>query len=259
MWVDIVETVQSDVKTVNELCAQLADKQNARLRVTFESNEAELDRDIENVAARISQLLKKCENGVKRVATVANERGTSLPEKERLVRLNVMRALGADLQELSKKYKKSRKTFLGRVKGQEEVGKEFFSDDSKTGPSLDEALDRGLSEEEIQQLTLMNENATVREREIINIATSINDLANLFNELSVLVVEQGTVLDRIDYNVEQTLHKVEEGVKELQVADDHSKKAYTMKLILCLLFVVIILTLVLIFKHTTFKKTPPAP
>jgi syntaxin 16 len=103
------------------------------------------------------------------------------------------------------------------------------------------------------QLQQMNANATEREREIIAIAQSINELAALFNELSVLVIEQGTVLDRIDYNVEQTLFKVREGVEELQVAEDHSKKAYTMKLIFFLIFIIIILTCILIFKHVKFS------
>lgn len=47
--------------------------------------------------------------------------------------------------------------------------------------------------------------ASDREKEIIQIAQSINDLSSIFNELSVLVIEQGTILDRIDYNVESTL------------------------------------------------------
>lgn len=36
--------------------------------------------------------------------------------------------------------------------------------------------------------------------------STINDLAVLFKELSVLVVEQGTILDRIDFNIEEA-HK----------------------------------------------------
>jgi hypothetical protein len=47
-----------------------------------------------------------------------------------------------------------------------------------------------------------------RDAEIIKIAQSITELSVLFRELSVLVIEQGTVLDRIDYNVEHTLLKV---------------------------------------------------
>ncbi len=46
----------------------------------------------------------------------------------------------------------------------------------------------------------------VRNKEIKNLVNTINDLAVLFKDLSVLVVEQGTILDRIDYNIE-TAHK----------------------------------------------------
>ena len=45
-----------------------------------------------------------------------------------------------------------------------------------------------------------------KNKEIKNLVNTINDLAVLFKDLSVLVVEQGTILDRIDYNIE-TAHK----------------------------------------------------
>ena len=47
--------------------------------------------------------------------------------------------------------------------------------------------------------------AEERDKEVRNILQSIGDLTNIMKDLSVLVIDQGTVLDRIDYNMEQVL------------------------------------------------------
>lgn len=57
-----------------------------------------------------------------------------------------------------------------------------------------------------------------RDRELTEIANSIASLAELFKDLSVLVIDQGTLLDSVEYNIEQTSVHVAEAVKELDVA-----------------------------------------
>jgi syntaxin 16 len=57
-----------------------------------------------------------------------------------------------------------------------------------------------------------------RTRELNEIANSIASLAELFKDLSVLVIDQGTLLDSVEYNIEQTAVRVADAVKELQEA-----------------------------------------
>lgn len=260
-WVDIVEAVQKDLQTVKDNLKVLARLHNQRLKVTFDDDE-QAERDIEIMTQEITRLLRKSEGAVKRIAVVGNARGTNLPQQERVVRLNVMRNLATEMQKLSKTFRHSQKDFLNRLRGQEEVGKEFFDDGDHKNISLEDAADRGLSEEEMEQLQMYEESADVRYKEIIRVAQSINELATLFRELNVLVIEQGSVIDRIDYNIEQTMTKVKKGTEELQVAENYSKKARSLKCILLLVFVNVVLAIILIIKHppdssSDAATTPP--
>lgn len=70
-----------------------------------------------------------------------------------------------------------------------------------------------------QQAQLQDEpNLETRSRELNEIAKSIASLAELFRDLQAMVIDQGTLLDSIEYNVEQTAVHVQEAVKELKIA-----------------------------------------
>ena len=57
-----------------------------------------------------------------------------------------------------------------------------------------------------------------RDRELTEIAKSIAQLGELFRNLSELVIDQGTLLDSIEYNIEQTAVHMEHSVRELDTA-----------------------------------------
>jgi len=57
---------------------------------------------------------------------------------------------------------------------------------------------------------------------------------------------QGTLLDRIDYNVEQTATRVEKGLAQLQKAEKYQRKNRKMLVISILFMLVVILLIILI-------------
>ncbi|KAG5683933.1 hypothetical protein PVAND_013189 [Polypedilum vanderplanki] len=87
-----------------------------------------------------------------------------------------------------------------------------------------------------------------REKEVMNIVKSIVDLNQIYKDLSHLVEEQGTVLDRIDYNIESTQTRVYEGYKQLQKAERYQRANRKMYCIFILasvtLFMIILLIIV---------------
>lgn len=70
-----------------------------------------------------------------------------------------------------------------------------------------------------------------RDHELTEIAKSISDLAELFKDLSGLVIDQGTLLDSVEYNIEQTSVQVADAVKELDVATRCVFQSYHLRLL----------------------------
>jgi len=87
-----------------------------------------------------------------------------------------------------------------------------------------------------------------REKEVMGIVKSIVDLNQVYKDLSHLVEEQGTILDRIDYNIESTQTRVYEGYKQLQKAEKYQRANRKMYCIFILsvatLFLFVLLVLV---------------
>merc|ERR1712060_929166 len=127
------------------------------------------------------------------------------------------------------------------MKSKEQQSKRYIDVDSisQTLPDLKHIAD-GFDKEQLQRLKQMEVNASNRTQEILNIAKSVHELATLFQELSVLVVEQGSLLDRIDYNVEQTLDSLGKAKKHVDKANVYQKRSRTALCIIVLIMLIIV-------------------
>lgn len=121
-------------------------------------------------------------------------------------------------------------------------------------PSLQESdADRSFSQSTLQatqQRARHSNDAAIaqREREIEDIAQGIIELSDLFRDLQNMVIDQGTMLDRIDYNVERMNTDVKAADKELVVASGYQRKTTKRKIILLLILIIFGMIILLVIK-----------
>ena len=79
-----------------------------------------------------------------------------------------------------------------------------------------------------------------RDEDINILANSINELSGIFKDLQNVVHEQGTILDRIDYNIDIGYDNVSRGKKKLHEANESKKgSCFRNAIMLLMLFVFI--------------------
>ncbi|XP_074066454.1 syntaxin-16 isoform X1 [Macrotis lagotis] len=243
-WVDGVDEIQYDIGRIKQKMKELASLHDKHLNRPTLDDSSEEEHAIEITTQEITQLFHRCQRAVQALQS----RARNCTEQEERVLRNVVSSLAQSLQELSTNFRHAQSGYLKRMKNREERSQHFFD---TSVPLMDDGedntlYDRGFTDDQlvlVEQNTLMVEE---REREIRQIVQSISDLNEIFRDLGAMIVEQGTVLDRIDYNVEQSCIKTEDGLKQLQKAEQYQKKNRKMLVILILFVIVIVLIVVLV-------------
>jgi len=115
-------------------------------------------------------------------------------------------------------------------------------------------LDPRFDGDQMQMLESNERAIAERNAAVEQIMTSVVELQEIFKEIHVLVIDQGTILDRIDYNIEQASEKIAGAVKELDTADKHQKNSKVMLCIYLLLVLCMCMAVVLVIKKSMQAK-----
>mmetsp|Transcript_53528 Transcript_53528/g.98110 ORF Transcript_53528/g.98110 Transcript_53528/m.98110 type:complete len:309 (-) Transcript_53528:56-982(-) len=240
-WVDSATEAREDLKTLNEQLTQLKKAQQKRLLKVF-GDDAGPDKEVERISSSIGTLLKRCEQTIHQVKTRGAAAGVTETDAE--FRNNVQRSLATQLQKHGQSFRQMQKEYLNDIRKRQRGG--MWEEPTNTSSGQ---VDVGFNDSQLLELEGMESTATQRSEEICQIASSINDLHTIFKELAVLVIDQGTILDRIDYNIESVVHQSQEANKQLQKAEQHQKSNRATKCMLILVLINAIMILVLIFKN----------
>jgi syntaxin 16 len=250
-----VEDVERHLVEIDTKLEALKELHRKRLMVTFDTDEQAQDAAIEAAAAGVTSIFRKAEKSLKQISEQTDFGESS--DSEQKLRSNIVRTLASRLQQSSVTFRRAQRDFLGRRTDQKKSagggGFDFLGTDDKPKVPTLQNVDLDGGQMTMQQLEVIDDlegMVAQRDHEINAIVTSIEELSAIFKELAVLVIDQGTILDRIDYNMEQVVEKVADGVVELERAEEYQKSARPRWCIAVLLVLIAIFLTLVILKHS---------
>ncbi|GMJ09205.1 syntaxin of plants 41 [Hibiscus trionum] len=239
-WVDDSDEIAVNIQRAKVKMAELAKAHSKALMPSFGDGKED-QRTIEVLTKEITDLLRKSEKRLQRLSRNGSSEDSNL-------RKNVQRSLAIDLQTLSVDLRRKQSTYLKRLQQQKEDGAdlEMNLDDNRYRVDDNEFSGMGFNKHQMSKLKQSEFSTEEREREITQVVQSVNELAQIMKDLSALVIDQGTIVDRIDYNIQNVATSVEEGFKQLQKAERTQKKGgmvmcATVLVILCFIMIVLLI------------------
>ena len=241
--------------------SSLKSLQQERIKPKFGDEEIEnkkIDKEIKKLILNMMKKIKFCEALTKMEKIKNNinneENINSLEEK---VKKNVKMFLIGKIQNFSNEFRKNQQQFMKYLKEMGGGDEEFLINNNNSNnnnnsedsfSSLDdekENLNKDflLTQEDDLQLQIKK-----RDEDINILANSINELSGIFKDLQNVVNEQGTILDRIDYNIEVSYENSQRGLKHIKKAEEHQNESCFRNLILLLFGIIFVETILIILK-----------
>lgn len=255
-WTNQLEEVQFTITKLEAKINELKTLHSRHLHRPTLDESSEDEQLIERLTYDISLKFNSAHRLIQQIKYWSHEGNI----KEQRLTQNAVKSILTKLQELSIQFRSTQNNYLKQIKSREERSKIYFDDSSATNDfdmfdnqdTIDDFFVNNKQMTQQQLLYLEEENtqfAAQREQEVNTIVKSIVDLNEIFKDLAQMVSDQGTILDRIDYNIEQTQTQVYEGFKQLQKADNYQRKNRKMCCIIILAATTILLIILLfIFK-----------
>ncbi|XP_048336306.1 syntaxin-43 isoform X4 [Ziziphus jujuba] len=244
-WVDYSDEIAANIQQARIKMSELV-KAHARSLMPSFGDGNEEQHTIEALTREITELLRRSEKRLQKFPANGSSEDSN-------VRKNVQRSLATDLQNLSMDLRRKQSTYLKSLRQQNEgndgADLEMNLNGSRSQLEDDEFGDLGFNEQQLSRLRNSEQFTVEREREIKQVVQSFNELAQIMKDLSVLVIDQGTIVDRIDYNIQNVATAVEEGFKQLQKAEKTQKEGGMVRCATILVIMCFVMLVLLVLKE----------
>ena len=150
----------------------------------------ELNKSIEKTLNIMNSQLRECEHIIKQLFNKEIE-----DEIQNRIKTNMKQALLTNLTNFTKKFKVNQKIYSEKYK-------DLVGEDDPTF-DLSNNIEENSNEKKGGFLKMDDsKRLQQRDNELSLLLTNVNELATIFKDIQTLVMEQGSILDRIDYNID---------------------------------------------------------
>jgi len=252
LYVAAAAQVRADMSAIRTRMAELK-ALHGRAALTSFDDTAGRDAEVDAATRGVTAAFRAAEARLVAVGALAVgvPARAGAPADDR-VQANVRRTLAAELQALSLAFRKQQKEYLSKLqreKGGGGGGGAHAWDDLLDGAGREASVDSETASPTLAATTARA--AAERDRDVAAVVQSIHDLGAIVKDLGVLVIEQGTVLDRIDHNIETVATRVADGARQLARAEK-SQRAGRMVMIIMLLAALVVLMLLIVVLRALF-------
>ena len=196
-----------------------------------------IEKIIELLVKDMTNKLYEVENKIKEIL---NENINN--EIDEVIKNNMKQSIYTKLSEFTRKFKMNQEIYMKKYR--ELVGNENLYNNNDN-----DNFDKNNSKKE-NFLSLSDESNVLqkRDKEFGKLLNSVNELASIFKDMQNLVMQQGTILDRIDYNIENAAIKVNEGKKNLEKTEEIMKKSCYRKVMFTMLIIIFVEIVLILLK-----------
>ena len=225
----------------------MQEKQQQRLIPKFDDQEnKKLNKSIKEISTEMTQELKQCQNILKEIIIDKEDLNdinnfSELNATNVQIKQNMKQNIITKLNDFTKKFKLNQELYNNKFQ-------DFVIDEEMANKSFSIRKNEEKNSNDFLSTQENNDQLRRRDEDLTNLLKSVNDLAQIFKDMQTLVMEQGTILDRIDYNIDIASSNISQGKKNITKADKHMKNNCFRNVIIILIVIIFIEALLLVLK-----------
>jgi syntaxin 16 len=237
-YMDIYEQCDNLLKDFDIEFNKLKEEQQKRIVPNFNETESKLiTQNIQMISTKMTQQLKKCKYLTKELKTLlANS------DLDDNVKINMYQNLLNRLAETSRALQINEEMQLQKYHEFNGVEDSFFN--INNFDSIETTQTQKFNSIDAKKIDVNKD----RNKEIDQIVKTVNDLKEIFQEVADMIIFQGTILDRIDYNIYESRHNIRRGNREMEETHERLKSGCVRRINQILIICIFIMSILIIFK-----------